>query len=405
MTFSRYQRRSAFLTVMMAVFVLPLLGILAANYPLYPELIAVKPQVSTATFEYKKKKGGFKNKEFNLQSISLNLKDSKAFATQRTSFIPSISATKKGIFPQLIATDYGKNHLVEIIRYEKVIPLKKVIEFIKRDPLLPLFHPELAASFSDDKVENIGKKDKKKSAPKAKKLYLDNDLRNIIKMTFYSLALNVKDPIPSLQNLGIILSPYYELQDYLFSKLETKRVTMVHLIDGSKDSMIVLSNNDSIAHRYVLKINGEHLEVTDLTYNLSSKPYADILMQKLFHHSTAYKGKYSKTINAAAKSGDVHVRSFAVLDIFNNIIEGKKINDAESKIVSDLFIAICTSALKTESNEYQQTLLDNFEELDKILIKLKLRNKDSKLGDLRLNLIRTQEALYKRDEAFFKLNN
>lgn len=411
MTLSRYQRRSPFLTFMLAVFILPLLGILAANYPIYPALLEVKPTLTTEEFEFKKKKGGFKDQEFNLQSISLNLKDTKAFVPQRTSYVPSISATKKGIFPQLIASDFGKNNVVEIIRYQKVIPLEKIIEFIKRDPLLTLFHPEVAAALDSDAGDEAtptGKKNTKKAKGKDKedkKLFLDSDLRKIIKIVYHSLALNIKDPLPSLQNLGIILSPYYELQNYLYSKLDTKRITRVELINGSKDSFVSLTNNDSLAHRYLLRANGDYVEVIDMSYNAKDRTFASNMVEKLFHHSTGYKGKYSKTINTAAKSGDIHVRSFAVLDIFNNVIEGKKINDAESKIVSDLFIAICARALKTESNEYQQTLLDNFEELDKILIKLKLRNKDSKLGDLRLNLIRTQEALYKRDEAFFKLNN
>lgn len=381
-TFTKYQLRSSGLTAFLSLIVLPLAALLAANYKIYPAFFKEKMSMTLAIEKFPKNKGNKLLKEVLLQSTALNIKV-KALLPLKAQLIPSISVENK---PKLIVADLYKGTNTEIIRFEKVLPISKITDLLKRDPLLTFTFPDLRTAINDE----TGKEP------------IDN--RQLVEILYHALSFNILDPIKTIQALGVILSPYYEIHELLFNKLSTKRITMISLIEGSKESMVILGNPDANASRFILRATQEELEIIEFKFDKKDSSYNNKIMSKTFYHTTPFNGKYENAIKTALKSNEPHVLSMAVLDIFNNVINGNKITNAEAKLVSDQFIFLSAQGLKTESNEFQQILLDNFESMDKILLSLKTKNKDESLANLRLSLNRIQQALYKRDQKFFKLN-
>lgn len=384
-TFTLYQTRSATLTALLSLVILPLLTIAAVNYKIYPAFLKGTPPIAMNVEKYPTNKASFKDKEVPIQSIALNIK-AKAYINTKNLYIPTIHVDKNIKKPKLIVADLYKAKTTEILLWENILSITEIKNFLTKDPFLSYTFPDLYGSIND----------------KSGKLLVDN--RQLMEVLFHIVGLDVKEPFRVVKSLGIVLSPYYELQTLLLNKLSTKTITLVNLVQGSKESMVVMGNNSANANRFILRAGSESLSILEFNFGNKNTSFNESLMRKIFYHSTTFNGQYSKVINNAAKSSDPYVRSMASLDIFNNIINGKKINNAESKIISDLYVFLSAQGIKTESNEFQQLLLDNFEELDKTLLKLKSKNKDEKLGDLRLSLNRIQQALYKRDQTFFNLN-
>jgi hypothetical protein len=67
-------------------------------------------------------------------------------------------------------------------------------------------------------------------------------------------------------------------------------------------------------------------------------------------------------------------------------------------------MTMAQKATKPENESFQSLLIRNMEVLDKALLRLKKRNKDEALSELRLSLLRIQKALFQRDAKFFKAN-
>jgi len=206
------------------------------------------------------------------------------------------------------------------------------------------------------------------------------------------------------RKVGAFLGPYLEIRDVLLSSIKKPAPQQVTLIKTPTGILLKLSYPGATKEDYLFKISKQKLIAYKFSYDKSSGTVPRKVEEALFYGAKNLDSSYKVVLGKALKNNDIKSRGFTVLDIFENILNKQKVNKTESKIIMDLFLAVSKESLKSESEAYQQVIIDNIKTMDKLLLKLKARNKDDNLGEIRLNLIRIQDALFKRDERFFKLN-
>ena len=131
---------------------------------------------------------------------------------------------------------------------------------------------------------------------------------------------------------------------------------------------------------------------------------ADKALERIIIHPRELKKKYSTLLPALKKDKERFNTGFMAHAILTRACEKKKISKKESKLFSDYYLKLAIKAVKTENENFQTTILEQLEIMDKAILRLKKRNKDDALGELRLSLLRIQKALLQRDTKFFKAN-
>lgn len=386
MTFSNYAKKSLARTLILAFFVIPLLMVLAANYQLYSAFLEKNPKITSTEREVKVPKSKDKEEKIKFQSLSFNAKGATVLK-KKVRIIPSIHVKGNILQSKIVGADLNAK-FTDILRRPNFLKKEEILEIIKKDPLLPLFSSELSMAAQNDSMKAVA---------------LNNEA--LMKVLFYSLNLDIKNPIPNLLALGPILGPYYELQKYIYSKMNAKRVTIVELIHGAKGDMIHLGNSDRLADHYILRLNDEGIDVINFSHTQESQGINTRIMESVFFVSEPSSSTYEKQIEKGLKKEKLMERSFVVLDIFDHVIKGNKITKPEFEFILSFYAKLSLDALDNGNEDYQQIVIDTFVALDTALVRVIKKNKDKQLEILRENLNNVQQALKKRKRDTLEVNS
>ncbi len=409
LTFSRYERRSLGLTLILAFLIMPTVAILGANYTLYGAFLEITKPISTSERKAKVPGAKFKDSLSQIETLSFGSKGRILFE-KNMRILPSFELKGNKISPKLIAADFLKAKYTEAVLNKDLLKKTEILAIVQKDPFLPLFFPDLSLAI--------------KAMEQKKKYPVNNE--ELMKVIFYSLSLDVKKPWLTAMKVGPILSPYYELQTLVFAKVNAKRIDLAELVEGPRGNMIHLGNSDKLANHYILRLANDSFEVMDFTYSSENKEINKSLMENIFFLTGPYNGTYKKLMDRAKKLSERHERdvkaenvdkdamniqylnkrSFIVLDIFEKLAAKKeKSTQEERNFIDRFFFDLAFEALSSKNDDYQQIVIDNFVALDKAIAKIVDKTIDGKLNRLRSDkLNRYQTALNKRETKFFELN-
>jgi hypothetical protein len=409
LTFSRYERRSLGLTIILAFVVMPTLAILAANYTLYSAYFEITKPIVMSERKAQAPSAQYKDSLTQIETLSFGSKG-RVILEKNMRIIPSLAVKGNVVEPKMIAADFLKAKQTEVVLKKELLSKKEILSIIQKDPFLPLFFPDLSLAVK---------------AMNQKKKYPVNT-QELMKVIFYSLSLDVKKPWLTAMKVGPILSPYYELQTLVFAKVNAKRIDSAELIEGPLENMIHLGNSDKLANHYILRLSSDFLDVMNFTYTSENQEINKSLMEKVFFLTGPYNSNYKKLMDRAKKLKQGHEkalkeegadekaqqieylnqRAFLVLDIFEKLAERKeKSTQEERKLIDRFFFDLAFEALSSKNDDYQQIVIDNFVALDKAIATIVNKTIDGDLNRLRSDLLNLyQTKLNKRELKFFDLN-
>ncbi|CAM9901557.1 unnamed protein product, partial [Chrysoparadoxa australica] len=384
-SFSRYEVRIASVTFFLAVILYPLLSLAGANFPVIMAAINEKGAMPTvgAIQEVAPTKPGKADLVIPVKSRMLGI-FGQILLQPKIDFIPGIESSKATFSTKLTAFNNKKPQSAKIQRFENFLEVSKVTEPLKEDYLLTYMHPDLAAAI-----------DKNSLIPKGQ----------LMEALYTMISLDPKNPVEPILKYGIFLSPYFTGKEIIYQALGSSRIESVHRIKSPKNDFLQLSNGDTNGFKAIIMQKDKFLSMTKVSYEKKNHAFGNTIAEKIYYHNNEYTGDHKDLWTSQRKEEDKRAHAILVADILHRAVEDKeKISSDEANFIVKVFTQLCQKALDIEGTEFQEELLENFEQLDKALLKLHKRNKDEGLKELRLGLNRVQKALYKREYKFFKLN-
>ena len=132
-TFSRYERRSLALTLILALVIMPILAIIGANYRIYPAFFELTTPITTKgerTITIPTSK--FKDEKVKLETISFNAKGN-ALVAKTTAILPSFEIKGNEVKPKIVAASSLKSNTTELVRRTDFLKESEVFEKIKQE--------------------------------------------------------------------------------------------------------------------------------------------------------------------------------------------------------------------------------------------------------------------------------
>lgn len=394
LTMTRVVNRSIYFNVSSAFVFMPILIFLIGNYNLLPLVLKLPNMITHNEIELKANKGSFKEVPFYLRSYGFK-KEGKSFWLPKLEMIPTLPPGNVAKDSPLIIIDPDKNQKVILHVQKPLISYKEIFSILARDPTFSTRYQGLIKAINMPKTKKNAAQDPTFGEDQAQKL---------ISALYEIFAIDFKNPVRGVRMLGPFLGPYYEFRKTVLEKLSLQEIKAVILVESPNAKYLKLlpKNNDEVS--FLVATSQDGLEYMEIESDQKSTRLTDKLLERIIVHPRELERDYATLMPALKKDQEPFNRGFMAHSILTRVCEKEKIRNSEVKFLSDYFMTMAQKATKTENESFQSLLIRNMEVLDKALLRLKKRNKDEALSELRLSLLRIQKALFQRDAKFFKAN-